>query len=187
MVDPGQPPVVETGVTIYSILPTLVLLGLLRVWLIVDPDPGKPPVIPPVILPTTHVNVLGVLAVSGIFVVPSLQIVSVAAVVRTGLGFTVTVIVYGVCDTQAPVVDVGVTRYSTVPAVAELGLVSTWLIWLPAPPVAPVIPPVIVPTVQVKLLGVLEVRSIWGLVALQIVADPEFVITGLGLTVTVIV
>ena len=57
----------------------------------------------------------------------------------------------------------------------------------PDPAPAPVILPVIAPTVQVKLLGILEVRLIFGLVPLQALAVVELVTTGAGLTVTVIV
>lgn len=52
---------------------------------------------------------------------------------------------------------------------------------------APVIPPVIAPTVQLKLLAALAVNAIFGLVPLQIVVVDAFVIAGVGLTVTVIV
>jgi hypothetical protein len=58
---------------------------------------------------------------------------------------------------------------------------------VPEPPVAPVIPPVIVPTVQVKLLGTLAVRAIFGEVPLQVPAVLGEVTTGVGLTVTVMV
>jgi hypothetical protein len=108
------------------------------------------------------------------------------ALVTAGFGLTVTVIVYG-APAQFPVDDVGVTIYCTVPAVLLLGLVSVWLIRLPAPELAPVIPPVIVPTVHVKLLGVLDVRLMFGLVALQIATVAGFVTTGVGFTVIVIV
>jgi hypothetical protein len=46
-----------------------------------------------VIVPTVHVNVLAADAVNAIFVAVALQIVAVFAVVTTGLGLTVTVIV----------------------------------------------------------------------------------------------
>jgi ABC-type proline/glycine betaine transport system permease subunit len=70
-------------------------------------------------------------------------------------GLTVTVIVKA-----APVhvpVEEGVTIYSTVPAVALLGL----LVFLiaPEPAVAPVILPVMVPMVQVKLLEQLPLEQ----------------------------
>jgi hypothetical protein len=47
----------------------------------------------PVIVPTVHVNVLGVLAVNAIFGLVPLQILFVAALVTAGVGLTVTVIV----------------------------------------------------------------------------------------------
>jgi len=57
----------------------------------------------------------------------------------------------------------------------------------PEPALAPVILPVIVPMVQVKVLAIVAVKLILGLVPLQMVAVDEFVTTGLGFTVTVIV
>jgi hypothetical protein len=77
----------------------------------VFPAPLEAPVIPPVIVPTVHVNVLAVDAVNPIFVAVALQIVAVLAVVTTGVGLTVTVIVYGVPGQAGVVVDVGVTIY----------------------------------------------------------------------------
>ena len=56
----------------------------------------------------------------------------------------------------------------------------------PEPELAPVIPPVIVPTVQAKELAMLEVKAIFGLVPLQIVVAEELVTIGAGFTVTVI-
>ena len=56
----------------------------------------------------------------------------------------------------------------------------------PDPAVAPVIPPVIVPTVQTKLLGKEAVKLMFGLVPLQIEAVLAVVTAGTGLTVTVI-
>ena len=85
-----------------------------------------------------------------------------------------------------PVVDVGVTLYSTLPADVLLGLVRTSSIADPEPALAPVILPEIVPTVQVKLLAVEAVRLIFGLVPLQVLAVAAFVTTGVGLTVTTI-
>jgi hypothetical protein len=52
--------------------------------------------------------------------------------------------------------------------------------------VAPVIAPVIAPIVQAKLLGVLDVKEIFGPVPLQVLAVGELVTIGVGLTVTVI-
>jgi hypothetical protein len=52
---------------------------------------------------------------------------------------------------------------------------------------APVIPPEIVPMVQVNVLGVEAVNEILGLVLLQIFAVLAIVIEGFGFTVTVII
>lgn len=57
----------------------------------------------------------------------------------------------------------------------------------PVPALAPVMPPVMVPTVQLKVLAALAVRPMLGLVPLQIAVVGAVVTTGLGLTVTVIV
>jgi hypothetical protein len=99
-------------------------------------------------VPTVHVKVDAVVAVRLIAVEDWLQTVSAVAVVITGFGFTVTVIVSDSAP-QFPAMEVGVMMYLTEPAVELLGLLSTWLIRFPDPAVAPVIPPVIVPTVQV--------------------------------------
>lgn len=104
-----------------------------------------------------------------------------------GVGFTVTVMVYGVPGQVVEAVDTGVTIYCTVPAVVLLGLFSVCAIVEPEPAVAPVIPPVIVPTVHVKLLAAVAVSAIFVAVALQIVAVLAVVTTGVGFTVTVIV
>jgi hypothetical protein len=77
--------------------------------------------------------------------------------------------------------------YWTEPAVLLLGLVKVWLMVLPVPALAPVIPPVTVPIVQANVLGALAVSAILGLVALQIAAVAAFVTAGVGLTVTVMV
>ena len=76
--------------------------------------------------------------------------------------------------------------YWTVPAVELLGLVSVCAIVAPLPPLAPVMPPVIVPTVHVKVLAALAVNEMLVDVALQIVAVLGVVTTGVGFTVTVI-
>lgn len=120
-------------------------------------------------------------------VVPPLQMAAVFAVVITGLGFTVTVMVYGAPGHAGVAVDVGVTIYSTVPAAVLPGLTSVWLIVDPVPALAPVMLPVIVPTVQLKLDGVLAVSPMLGLVPLQISNAAAVVTTGVGFTVTVIV
>jgi len=49
-------------------------------------------VIPPVIAPTVHVKLLEVEAVNGIFEFIPLQVLTVGALVITGLGYTVTTI-----------------------------------------------------------------------------------------------
>jgi hypothetical protein len=56
----------------------------------------------------------------------------------------------------------------------------------PLPGDAPVIPPVMAPIVQLKLLALLAARAIVTLLPLQIEVVRELVITGFGLTVTVI-
>jgi hypothetical protein len=183
---PTHDPIVEVGVTRYSTVPDVALLGLLRTWLIVPPEPATGPLILPVIVPTVHVKLLAALAAKAIFGLVPLQVLAVLAVVTTGLGYTVTVIVYAEPG-HDPVVEVGVTRYSTEPGVALLGLVSTWLIVLPDPATAPVMLPVIVPIVQAKLLGALAVNAMFGLVPLQVLAVLAVVTAGVGLTVTVIV
>lgn len=70
----------------------MVLLGLVSVCAMVAPAPAVAPVMPPLIVPTVQVNVLGVVAASAILVVPPLQMAAVLAVVTAGIGFTVTVI-----------------------------------------------------------------------------------------------
>lgn len=79
-----------------------------------------------------------------------------------------------------PKVDTGVTIYSTDPEEVELGLVSTSLITIPDPGLAPAMLPVIVPTVQVNVLAVLAVKAILGLPPLQIVVAGGVVIAGIG-------
>jgi hypothetical protein len=140
----------------------------------------------PVIVPTVQVKLLGALEVNTIFGLVPLQILAVEAFVTLGVGLTVTTILYA-GPTHDPIVDVGVTRYSTVPAVKLLGLLRTWLMVPPEPATAPLILPVIVPTVHVKLLAALAAKAIFGLVPLQVLAVLAVVTTGLGLTVTVIV
>jgi hypothetical protein len=183
---PAHPPVVDVGVTIYWTDPAVELLGLVSVWLIVVPDPAVAPVILPDTVPIVHANVLGAVAASAMFGLVPVHVEAVAAFVTAGVGFTVIVIVYGV-PTQPPVTDVGVTIYSTLPAALLDGLVNTWLIVLPLPAVAPVIPPLMVPIVQVNVDAALAVKARFGLVALQIESVAAFVTAGLGLTVTVMV
>jgi hypothetical protein len=77
--------------------------------------------------------------------------------------------------------------YWTVPAVALEGLVNVWLIVEPAPADAPVIPPVIVPTVHEKLAGALDVSEMFVPVLLQIASVAGLVTAGVGFTVIVMV
>lgn len=153
--------------------------------MMVLPEPALAPVMPPVMVPTVQVKVLGAEAVSAMFGLVALQMVEVFAVVTTGVGYTVTVMVYA-GPAQLPVTDVGVTIYCKVPADELLGLFNTWLMVLPDPALAPVIPPVMVPTVQVKVLGAEAVSAIFGAVALQVAAVLEVVTTGVGCTVMMI-
>ena len=167
-------------------MPAVELLGLVNVWLIVEPEPFDDPVIPPVIVPIVQLKVLDALAVSDIFGPVPLHIEAVVAVVTLGEGLTVTVIVVD-GPVHKPPVETGVTIYCTVPAVELLGLLNVWLIVEPDPADAPVIPPVIVPIVQLKVLAALAVSDILGLVPLQIDAVLAVVTLGIGFTVTVIV
>jgi hypothetical protein len=123
---------------------------------------------------------------STMFGSPPLQIVAVFGLTTVGIGFTVTVIVNG-APGQLPVVDVGVTRYCTLPTAPPLGLTSVWLIVVPVPGEAPVIPPVIAPIVHANEDGVPDVSAMFGLVLLQIAVVAELVTAGVGFTVTVIV
>jgi hypothetical protein len=99
------------------------LLGLFNTWLITDPDPEVAPVMPPETVPTVHEKLLGALDVNGRLVFVPLHIDHDGGLVTTGVGLTVTVMLYG-APAQFPVVDVGVTMYSTEPAFPLLGLVS---------------------------------------------------------------
>ena len=83
--------------------------------------------------------------------------------------------------------EVGITLYTTDPAVELLELVNVWLIVEPELLLAPVMPPVIVPIVQLKLLATVAVKPIFGPDPLQVAAVAEVVTAGVGLTVTVIV
>ena len=55
---------------------------------------------------------------------------------------------------------------------------------MPLPAVAPVMPPVTVPTVQLKVLAMFEVSEMFVALPLQIVAVDEVVTVGFGFTVT---
>jgi hypothetical protein len=58
---------------------------------------------------------------------------------------------------------------------------------LPDPPEVPVIPPVMVPIAQTKLLGIVEVNAIFVENPLQMLIAEVLVITGFGLIVRVTV
>lgn len=66
-------------------------------------------------------------------------------------------------------------------------MLSTWLMVLPDPAVAPVMPPVTVPMVQVKVLGVVAVSAMLVLTLLHAEAVLAVVTAGVGFTVTVMV
>jgi hypothetical protein len=91
-------------------VPEVELLGLVSAWLIVDPEPARAPLIPPVIVPIVQVKLLGALEIRAKFALAPLQIVAVEAFVTAGAGLTVTVIVKA-APTHEPPVVVGVTRY----------------------------------------------------------------------------
>ena len=79
---------------------------------------------PPVMVPTDHVKLLGKLEVRFIFGLSPLQIVVDGAFVTTMAGFTLIVMEYG-APAQVPYIETGVTKYSTNPERVELGFVST--------------------------------------------------------------
>lgn len=176
----------EVGVTIYCTVPLLVVDGFVSTCEITEPDPALAPVIPPVIVPTVQLKLLAAVALSVIFVLPLLQIKADEGLVTAGVGFTVTVMVYG-DPTQEPAVEVGITVYSTVPAVVLLGFDRVCAMVDPFPALAPLMLPVIAPMVQLKLLAVVAVRLILVVLPLQISAVFAVVTTGVGFTVTVIV
>lgn len=163
------------------------MLGFVSACAMLEPDPDVAPVMPPVIVPTVQVNVLGAVAVKAILVDVPLQIAVVFAVVTTGVGFTVTTMEYAAPGQAGVAMDVGVTMYSTVPAVLLLGLFSAWLIVDPLPALAPVMLPVIMPRVQLNVLGAVASSAMFVVPPLQIAAEFAVVTAGVGLTVTVIV
>jgi hypothetical protein len=91
-VSPEQFQLMEVGVTMYCTVPAVELLGLTSIWFIVSPEPAAAPVIPPVIVPMVQAKVEGVLEVSERTSPAPLQTYSVAELVITGFGCTVTVI-----------------------------------------------------------------------------------------------
>ena len=105
--------------------------------------------------------------------------------VIVGLGLTFTVISVGL-PTHEPVVAVGVTVYTILPALELLGFVKVWLMLAPLLALAPVIEPVLVPNVHAKLLATEAVKLIFGLIPLQIDAAVALLTLGTGLTVIVV-
>jgi hypothetical protein len=89
-------------------------------------------------------------------------------------------------STPASLNCAGVAVEFTVPE-ADPGLLNVCAIVAPDPAEAPVIPPVIVPIVQEKLLGILEVRLILVAIPLQVCDVAEVVILGIAFTVAVVV
>jgi hypothetical protein len=73
--------------------PAVLLLGFVRIWLMVLPEPALAPVIAPVMVPIVQANVLGAVAAKEILGFVPLQVDAVLAVVTAGVGLTVTVIV----------------------------------------------------------------------------------------------
>lgn len=182
---PGHELVKVAGVTIYSTVSDDAFEGFVSTWLMFEPVPALAPAIPPVFVPILQLNEVAEEAVNVIFVLAPLQIDIAGVFVINGEGFTVTVI-GKTAPTQELALEVGVTKYSTVPAEAEPGLASVWLIVVPEPALAPVIPPFMFPVVQVKALGVEALKLIFAPDPLHIFATAELVMTGEGFTVTLI-
>ncbi len=145
--EPTQLPVVDVGVTTYSTEPDAELLGFVKVCEIVAPELALAPVMEPVFVPRVQAYELVAEDDKEMFGFPTLHTDAVVAVVTDGIGFTVTVIVVGE-PTQLPVVEVGVTTYSTDPDAELLGLVNVCDIVAPELALAPVIEPVFVPSVH---------------------------------------
>jgi hypothetical protein len=179
---------VDVGVTKYSTVPDTELLTLVKVCDIIGPVPADAPVILDDTLPNVHAKVDGAVAVNVISGDVLLQIATVLGTpVICGVGLTVTVIKYGELVLQFPPVEVGVTKYSTVPDVLLLLLVNVCAIVDPLPELAPLMLPLTLPNVQLKVLGAVAFNGMLVAVLLQIatVAGTP-VICGVGLTVTVI-
>jgi len=60
---PAHAPTVDVGVTTYTMLPELELLGFVSVWLMVEPELADAPVIPPVLVPSVHAKLEAAVAV----------------------------------------------------------------------------------------------------------------------------
>ena len=87
------------------------------------PAPALAPDMLPVLVPKVHANVLAALAVRLILELVPLQMLLLVAFVTAGIGLTVTVIAVA-APAQEPVVEVGVTLYTMLPAVELPGLVN---------------------------------------------------------------
>jgi hypothetical protein len=92
--------------------------------LITGPEPALAPVIPPTTVPIVQEKLLATVAAKVILGPDPLHVVAVGELVTIGAGLTVTVMVNG-APGHEPVVEVGVTIYSTVPLNTLLGLVNT--------------------------------------------------------------
>jgi len=90
------------------ILPEVELLGLVKVWLMVEPEPAEAPVIAPMLVPKVQAKLEAAEAVRLMLGPVPLQVLAVVEVVTVGIGFTVTVI-FVAEPTQEPRVAVGVT------------------------------------------------------------------------------
>jgi hypothetical protein len=91
--------------------------------LIVAPEAADAPVIEPVFVPNVQAKLLAALAVNAMLGLVPLHVLAVFEVVTAGVGFTVTVILVA-APTHEPPVEVDVTIYTMLPAVALLGLVK---------------------------------------------------------------
>jgi hypothetical protein len=99
---------------------------------------------------------------------------------KTGFGLTVITKFVGVAEHK---LILGVTTYVTEP-IPVPGLVSVWAIVAPLPGVAPVIPPTIVPMVQVYVVpATLLSRAMFVAFSLHIVVELAVVTLGVGSTV----
>lgn len=104
-----------------------------------------------------QLKVLFTEAVRIVFQLSPLQIAAVDALVTKGFGSTLIIIVL-LEPVQVPLDAMGVTMYSIVPVVEFDGLLSVWMMLEPEPGVAPVIPPVMVPMLQLNDEGMLAER-----------------------------
>lgn len=87
------------------------------------PDVVEAPLMLPVFVPNVQLKLLAALDVNAMFGLVPLHIVALVALVTAGAGLTVTVIV-DAAPAHEPPVDVGVTRYCTVPAAELPGLIN---------------------------------------------------------------